>query len=263
MTGAGGDTAGNGRTVAVVGGTGTIGAPVVAALLARGAAVRVLTRNATSLPAGAEHRRVDLTSGDGLTDALAGADAVIDAVNSTRRPKATLLEGTRRLLEAGAAAGIGHHVTISIVGIEHIPAPYYAHKISQERAVEGGPVPWSVLRATQFHQLLDMAFGYASRVGLRPTGAGKLQPVDPRVVAERLADLTLSGPAGRLPDIAGPKVETISDLSRAWATARGRRRVPFHIPAWGKPGRALTAGELCAPAGAAGGEDFEEWLRHD
>src|ERR1700760_1989721 len=115
---AGGGIPGSGRTVAVVGGTGTIGAPVVAALLARGATVRVLTRNATSLPAGAEHRRVDLTSGEGLGEALAGADAVVDAVNSTRRPKATLVEGTRRLLEAGGAAGGRPPPTISLRGPE-------------------------------------------------------------------------------------------------------------------------------------------------
>src|ERR1700729_1062574 len=93
VTGAGGDGVGYGRTVAVVGGTGTVGAPVAAALLARGAAVRVLTRNATNVPAGAEHRRVDLTSGEGLAEALAGADTVVDAVNSNRRPKKTLVEG--------------------------------------------------------------------------------------------------------------------------------------------------------------------------
>jgi uncharacterized protein YbjT (DUF2867 family) len=263
MTSADGGAAGDGRTVAVVGGTGTIGGPVVAALLARGAAVRALTRNATNVPSGAEHRRVDITSGEGLADALAGADAVVDAVNSTRRPKQTLVEGTWRLLEADTAAGVGHHLTISIVGIEQIPFSYYHHKIAQERAVEGGPVPWSILRATQFHQLLDMAFGFAARVGLRPTGAGRLQPVDPMVVAERLADVALATPAGRLSDIAGPKIATIGELSRAWATARGRRRVPVGIPSWGKAGKALAAGELCVPDGAAGGEDFEEWLRHD
>lgn len=262
-SGGGGGAGGASKTVAVVGGTGTIGAPVVAALLARGAAVRVLTRNATGVPAGAEHRRVDLTSGEGLAEALAGADAVVDTVNSTRRSKQTLVEGTGRLLEAGAAAGVGHHLTISIVGIEHFPSSYYRDKIAQEGAVEGGPVPWSILRATQFHQLLDMVFGYAARVGLRPTGAGKLQPVDPRVVAERLADAALAAPAGRLPDVAGPKIATISELGRAWAAARGRRRVPLRIPSIGKAGKALAAGELCAPGGAAGGEDFEEWLRHE
>jgi uncharacterized protein YbjT (DUF2867 family) len=262
MTGAGDGAVGSGRTVAVVGGTGTIGAPVTAALLARGAAVRVLTRNAAKVPAGAEHRRVDLISGDGLAEALAGADVVVDAANSNRKAKVTLVEGTARLLKAGAAAGVGHHLTISVVGIDRVPSSYYRDKIAQERAVEAGPVPWTLLRATQFHQLLDMAFGYAARVGLRPTGAGKLQPMDPRVAAERLADAALSSPAGRLPDVAGPQIATISELSRTWASARGLHRVPFRIPSLGKLGNALAAGELCAPDGAAGGEDFEEWLRH-
>jgi uncharacterized protein YbjT (DUF2867 family) len=262
MSDAGDGAVGSGRTVAVVGGTGTIGAPVVAALLARDAAVRVLTRNAANVPTGAEHHRVDLITGDGLAEALAGADAVVDAVNSTRRPKKTLVEGTARLLEAGAAAGVGHHLTISIVGIEHIPSSYYRDKIAQQQAVEAGPVPWSILRATQFHQLLDMAFTYAARVGLRPTGAGRLQPIDPRVAAERLADAALAPPAGRLPDIAGPRIATISELSDAWASARGRRRLPLRVPSIGKAGKALAAGELCAPDGAAGGEDFKEWLRH-
>jgi uncharacterized protein YbjT (DUF2867 family) len=262
MTGADDGGAGSARTVAVVGGTGTIGAPVVAALLARGAAVRVLTRNPTGVPTGAEHRRVDLISGAGLAEALDGADAVVDAVNSTRKSKKTLVEGTARLLEAGAAAGVGHHVTISIVGIDRVPSSYYRDKLAQERAVEGGRVPWSILRATQFHQLLDMAFGYAARVGVRPTGAGKLQPMDPRVAAERLAGAALGPPAGRLPDIAGPKIKTISTLSAAWASARGRRRLPLRIPSIGKAAKGLAAGALCAPDGAARGEDFEEWLRH-
>ncbi|MCW2979627.1 MAG: hypothetical protein JWO14_1354 [Solirubrobacterales bacterium] len=262
MSNAGDRAVGSGLTVAVVGGTGTVGAPVAAALLARDATVRVLTRNRANVPAGAEHRRVDLISGEGIAEALAGADAVVDAVNSTRRPKKTLVEGTGRLLEAGAAAGVGHHVTISIVGVEHIPSSYYRHKIAQERAVEAGPVPWSILRATQFHQLLDMAFGFAARVGLRPTGAGMLQPMDPLVAAERLADAALAEPAGRLPDIAGPRITTISELSDAWAIARRRRRLPLRIPSIGKAGKAIAAGELCAPDGAAGGKDFEEWLRH-
>jgi uncharacterized protein YbjT (DUF2867 family) len=262
MSAAGESSMGRGRTVAIVGGTGTIGAPVATALLARDATVRVLSRNAANVPTGAEHRRVDLISGDGLAKALAGADVVVDAANSNRKSKVTLVEGTGRLLEAGAAAGVGHHLTISIVGIEHIPSPYYRDKLLQEQAVEAGPVPWSILRATQFHQLLDLAFGHVARIGLRPTGAGRLQPMDPRVAAERLADAALAPPAGRLPDIAGPRIATISELSHAWASARRRRRVPLRIPSIGKAGKALTAGALCAPDGDAGGEGFEEWLRH-
>jgi uncharacterized protein YbjT (DUF2867 family) len=251
------------QTVVVVGGTGTLGGLVVAELIGRGATVRVRSRTAAAVPAGAEFHRVDLTTGEGLDEALIGATAVIDASNSTRAAEQTLVAGTRRLLEAGAAAGVRHHLVISIVGVDRVPVSYYRHKLAQERAIEIGPLPWTILRSTQFHQLLDAGFAAASRFGIRPTGSAKLQPVDPRTVAARLADAALAAPAGRLPDLGGPKVETLGELTRTWATARGRHRLPLHIPAWGKIGRPLAAGALCVPGGATPGEDFEEWLRHE
>lgn len=250
-------------TVAVVGGTGTLGAPVVRELLARGAEVRVLSRNVAQVPAGATHHRVDLTSGDGLAQALAGVDAVVDAANATKGAEEVLVAGTRRLLEAEAAAGVGHHVAISIIGIEEVPMSYYRVKLAQEERVESGPVPFSILRASQFPQLLDQTFAAAARFGIRPTGVAKVQPVSPEVVAARLAEAALGPPAGRLPDLAGPRIQTLSELSRAWATARGKHRLPLRIPAWGKMGKALAAGGLCDPDAATPGEDFEEWLRHE
>jgi uncharacterized protein YbjT (DUF2867 family) len=250
-------------TIAVVGGTGTLGAPVVRDLLAKGADVRVLSRNATNLPDGAEHRRVDLASGEGLAQALVGVDAVVDAANSTKAAADVLVAGTGRLLEAGAAAGVGHHLAISIIGIDQVPMSYYRVKLAQEEAIEAGPLPFSILRASQFPQLVDSAFAAAARFGVRPTGAAKVQPILPDIVAARLADAALADPAGRLPDIAGPKVQTLSELSRAWATARGKHRLPLRVPSWGKMGKALAAGALCDPAAATPGEDFEEWLRHE
>ncbi|HTT94015.1 MAG TPA: NAD(P)H-binding protein [Solirubrobacterales bacterium] len=249
-------------TVAVVGGTGTLGVLVVRDLLAKGATVRVLSRNATNVPGGAEHHRVDLTTGEGLAAALAGVETVVDSAGSGRNAEKTMVTGTRRLLEAGAAAGVSHHLTISIVGIDRLPIGYYKVKVAQEQALTSGPVPWTLLRATQFHQLLDTVFSAAARFGVRPTGTAKIQPIDPTVVAGRLADAALAGPAGRLPDVAGPQVQTLAELSRAWADARGKRRLPLRVPAWGKMGKGLAAGAICDPAAAAPGEDFEEWLRH-
>jgi uncharacterized protein YbjT (DUF2867 family) len=250
-------------TVAVVGGTGTLGALVVRDLLARGADVRVLSRNATEVPAGASHHRVDLTSGEGLAEALAGADAVVDASDLTKAGEDVLVAGTRRLLEAEAAAGVTHHLAISIIGVDQVLMKYHRAKLAQEAAVEAGPIPFSILRASQFLQLLDAAFAAAARFGVRPTGAAKVQPIDPGVVAARLADAAFAGPAGRLPDVAGPRIQTLSELSRTWATARGKRRLPLRVPAWGKMGKALAAGALCDPAAATPGESFEEWLRHE
>jgi uncharacterized protein YbjT (DUF2867 family) len=250
-------------TVAVVGGTGTVGALVVAELLGRGERVAVLSRNPAGVPAGAEHRRVDLTSGEGLDLALDGVRAVVDAANSQKGAQETLVEGTRRLAEAGARAGVANHVTISIVGIDRVPMSYYKAKLAQEEALQAGEVPWTILRATQFHQLVDSAFAAAARFGVRPTGTVKVQPIDPTIVAARLADAALAAPAGRLPDIGGPRVQTLGELSAAWATARGKRRLPLRVPALGKTGKALAAGAICDERAATPGEDFAEWLRHE
>jgi uncharacterized protein YbjT (DUF2867 family) len=250
-------------TIAVVGGTGTLGSLVVAELGRRGAPVRALSRGSSGVPVGVEHRRCDLTDGEGLAEALAGASVVIDAANSNKDAEETLVAGTRRLLEAGAAAGIGHHLAISIVGIDRVSVAYYRAKLAQEEAIKAGPLPWTILRATQFHQLLDGGFAAAARFGIRPTGRARLQSIEPAVVAARLADAALAAPAGRLPDLGGPRVATLGELSRAWATARGKHRLPLRVPARGKLGKALAAGALCVPAAAAPGEDFEEWLRHE
>jgi uncharacterized protein YbjT (DUF2867 family) len=249
-------------TVAVVGGTGTLGSLVVADLLGRGERVAVLSRRAEGVPAGAEHRRVDLTSGEGLDLALDGVGAVVDASNSRKGAKETLVTGTARLLEAGARAGVANHVTISIVGCDRVSMSYYDVKVEQERALEAGDVPWTLLRATQFHQLLDTTFAAAARFGVRPTGRVKVQPIDPTIVAARLAEAALAAPAGRLPDIGGPRVQTLSELSGAWATARGKHRLHLRVPAWGKMGKGLAAGAICDERAATPGEDFEEWLRH-
>jgi uncharacterized protein YbjT (DUF2867 family) len=250
-------------TVAVVGGTGTLGSLVVAELLGRGERVAVLSRNPVNVPAGAEHRRVDLTSGEGLDLALDGVGAVVDAANSQKGAKETLVEGTRRLVAAGARAGVANHVTISIVGIDRVPVSYYKVKLAQEEALTAGEVPWTILRATQFHQLVDSAFAAAARFGVRPTGKAQVQPIDPAVVAVRLAEAALAPPAGRLPDIGGPRVQTLGELSATWAAARGKHRLPLRVPALGKMGKALAAGGLCDERAAAPGEDFAEWLAHE
>ena len=122
-------------TIAVVGGTGTLGRLVTSELRTRGPQVRVLTRSAP------EHT-IDRTAGDGLGPALKGCDVVVDASNnSSRRAAATLVAGSRRLLEAEQTAGVGLHVGVSVVGCEQVPVGYYKVKADQERAVERGPVP--------------------------------------------------------------------------------------------------------------------------
>lgn len=247
--------------VAVVGGTGTLGKPLVAALAAHGDEVRALSRRAPKrLPKSASHHCIDLTVGEGLTEALAGIEVVIHAADSNPRNAApVLVEGSKRLLRAGAQAGVRHHVGISIVGCDQVPIPYYKVKVEQERTIAAGDLPWSLLRATQFHDLLAWAFGRAGRFGLIPTGRARLQPVEVTVVAERLVELIHSPPAGRVADIAGPRVETLTELAHAWRQA-GHRGLPLRIPSLGRIGRPVREGALCDPRAAGGSATFEEWL---
>jgi uncharacterized protein YbjT (DUF2867 family) len=249
--------------VAVVGGTGVLGKPLVAALAARGDEVRALSRTAPrKLPDGASHVRIDLTNGEGLTEALAGVEVVVDASNSStpRRAAPVMVEGTKRLLAAGASAGVRHHVGISIVGCDRVPIAYYKVKVEQEQAIAEGGVPWSLLRVSQFHHLLGWGFEQAARFRLLPTGKARIQPVDVGVVATRLAEAVHREPSERLPDLAGPEVRTLGELARAWRDADGRRLLPVRLPTLGKVGRPLGEGAICNPEAAAGGPTFEQWL---
>lgn len=249
--------------VAVIGGTGGLGSLVVAELAARGDAVRAVSRRAPAeglLPDGVEHARADLTSGDGVREALDGVEVVLDASNDRRSARDVLVDGTLRLVAAGADAGVQHHVLISIVGCDRVPNAYYDAKVAQEEALASGTVPWSLLRATQFHTLVASVFATAARRRVLPTGRMLLQPIDTSVVARRLAGVVHAGPAGRVADLAGPQVETLAELAGSWRAHHGGRLLRLPIPSLGKGFRAMRDGGLTDPAAAADGPTFAQWL---
>ncbi|MBA2955375.1 NAD(P)H-binding protein [Nocardioides sp. MAH-18] len=233
--------------IAVAGGTGVVGRHVVDVARERGHDVVVLARA----------EGVDLTSGAGLADRLAGVDAVVDvtSVRTQKRAEAEAFFGavTRNLQAAGAA----HVVALSIVGIDDVDTGYYAGKRLQERVLAGGTAPWSVLRATQFHEFAEQALHFA-RIGPFSLVPRMLsQPVAAREVAEALVDLAEAGPSGRVPDLAGPERHDMVDLARR--VAAGRRVVPVRMP--GAAGRAMRSGALCPTGdGPRGRITFDAWL---
>ncbi|HKG39451.1 MAG TPA: NAD(P)H-binding protein [Conexibacter sp.] len=249
--------------VAVIGGTGGLGSRVVAELAARGDVVRAVSRRTPAegtLPNGVAHARADLTSGDGVREALEGIETVLDASNALRHARDVLVDGTLRLVAAGADVGVQHHVAISIVGCDRVPNAYYDAKVAQEQALASGSVPWSLLRSTQFHTLLAGVFTTAARRRVLPTGRLLFQPIDTPVVARRLADVVHAGPAGRVADLAGPQVETLTELARSWRAHHDRRLLPLPIPALGRGFRAMRHGGLTDPAAATAGPTFAQWL---
>ena len=240
--------------VAVAGGTGVVGRHVVDALSAGGHAPVVLARG----------RGVDLVSGAGLDEALSGADAVIDVSNimTTRRAKAVAFfeTATTNLVEASRKAGLRHYVVLSIVGIDRVDFGYYEGKQRQERLALDGPVPATVVRATQFHefpgQILDRVRGPIAVVPKQ-----LIRPVAAAEVAAELVATVIGDPSGMAPELAGPEEHQLLDLARRVVQKRGQRRAVVGVKLPGLVGRAMASGELLPRDGARfGKQTFDEWL---
>ncbi|GAA3711663.1 NAD(P)H-binding protein [Zhihengliuella alba] len=239
--------------IAIAGGTGTVGRHVVDVATERGHDVVVLSRSAG----------VDLTSPQPLD--LAGVDAVVDVASiqtaSAGASRAFFAAVTTKLLSAAHRAGVGHLVALSIVGSDVAPFGYYAGKAEQERLVSSGPVPWTILRATQFHEFAGQILERMRTGPFSVVPAMRSQPVAAREVAERLVELVETGPAGHAADLAGPRVERMADLSRRWAEATGTAARVLEVPVPGRFGRALRDGTLLPGAGADRGRlAFADWL---
>ncbi|PSL57868.1 uncharacterized protein YbjT (DUF2867 family) [Saccharothrix carnea] len=241
--------------IAVAGATGNIGSLTVAGLERGGHDVVRISRSAG----------VDLSTGEGLDAALAGVEAVVDAVNvpsADRAETVGLFSGmTRNLLDAEARAGVRHHVLLSIVGIADIEGNvHYAGKREQERLVTEGPVPWTIVPATQFHDFAEMVAGWTEQDGVATIAPLLVQPIAPQDVADILAEIVVGEPRGRYADIAGPETQDLVDLARRTHQARGRdvRLVPTWSGVFGPEmaGNALLPGENARIAPTT----FDEWL---
>ena len=243
--------------VLVTGGTGRLGKLVVARLQDSGCDVRVLARHAQPTRHGAEFFAADLRAGQGIEPAVTAAAAIVHCATSTRGDA----EATRNLVAAASRAGCAHLVYVSIVGIDRLASwGYPKAKLQAERIVAESGLPWTILRVTQFYDYCLANARKLSRFPVTPVPAGfTVQPVDPRDVAERLAELTLGEPAGRAPDMAGPQVTNWTDLLRGYLTASHRHRwvLPVRIPGT----RAVRNGALLPPPEhTTGHRTWEEFL---
>jgi uncharacterized protein YbjT (DUF2867 family) len=205
--------------IVVIGGTGLIGSKTVALL--RGAGHDVL--------AAAPNTGVDTVTGQGLAQALAGADVVIDLANSRSfEPSAVMAFFTaheKNLLAAEASAGVQHHVVLSIVGTDRAPDNgYFRAKVAQEELIKGSGVPYTVIRSTQFMEFLGTIADDGQKDGAIYLATGLFQPIAADDVADIVAEVALSAPRNGTIEIAGPERAPFDEIIRRYLTMIGDKR---------------------------------------
>jgi uncharacterized protein YbjT (DUF2867 family) len=252
--------------ILVTGGTGTLGRQVVGRLQDAGCDVRVLSRTGREAPGGIELVTGDLATGEGVDAAVQGIETIVHCAGSTKGDE----DKAKNLVRAASRAGTRHLVYISVVGADRVPVVsgvdramfgYFKAKLGAERVVADSGLPWTTLRATQFHDLILTTVQQMTRLPVVPVPSGfRFQPVDTGEVAARLVDLGLGAPAGLVPDLAGPRVYEMKELVGGYLRARGKHRpmVPVRPP--GKAARAFRDGANLAPDRAVGRRTWEEFL---
>jgi uncharacterized protein YbjT (DUF2867 family) len=250
------------RKIAVAGATGRVGRHIVDVLEEAGHDVVPMSRSTG----------VDVVTGEGLSQALVGVDCIVDAASwpSNEQKPATefFIAASRNLQEEGERAGVQRIVVVSIIGADRATTGYIASKVPHERAMQSGPIPVSILRAAQFHDFVPLFLEWGRQGDVIYVPHMRTQPVAARTVAEALAELaTGSTPApepsaGTIPEIAGPREESLVDMAELLAARRGDSVRIEEVSDPDDPEQALYASGalLPGPDAVLAGPTFEQWL---
>jgi uncharacterized protein YbjT (DUF2867 family) len=245
--------------VLITGATGTLGHRVVGEATEAGHKVRALSRKPRVGYTGVHWAQGDLLSGDGIDAALDGVDTVIHCATQGTRAKDVVSAGN--LIAAARRAGTANIIYVSIVGINRIPLPYYKAKLRVEEALTASGLGHTIIRVTQFHDLIETIFSIQRfSPALIAIKGVRFQPIDTRDVAAHLVSLIDEGAAGRVDDIGGPAVFDHDELGRMYLISRNSRRRVLSLPVPGGIVAALKSGANLVPANPIGTIGFAQHL---
>ena len=243
--------------ILITGGTGTLGRLVVPLLRGADTKIRILSRHGHARADGVEYVTGDLLKGEGIEPAVDGAEIIVHLAGGPKHDEVA----TANLMRVAARTGMRHVVLISVVGADRVPIGYFRSKLGAEHAVMASGVPWTTLRATQFHDLVLKVAETMAKLPVIPVPTGtRFQPIEAGEVAARMAELALGSPLGLVEDMAGPRIYEASELMRSYLRAVGRRRLMMPVRLPGKGARALRAGANLAPGRAVGLRTWNEFL---
>ncbi|HME60186.1 MAG TPA: SDR family oxidoreductase [Candidatus Binatia bacterium] len=243
--------------IVIIGGTGLIGSKTVA----------ILRQGGHEVVAASPNTGVNTITGEGLAKALAGAQVVVDLANAPSWEDKAVLEffqtSGRNLLAAEAAAGVGHHVALSIVGTDRMPDNgYFRAKVAQEKLIESSGIPYTIIRSTQFMEFLSGIAASAADGSTVRISPGLFQPIAADDVAANVADVALAAPRNGIVEIAGPERAPFNEIVARYLKALGDPRQVVRDPEARYFGGRVEERSL-VPLGEArlGRIGLDEWLR--
>lgn len=251
-----------GNRVLITGGTGNLGGKIRHRLLEVGTQVRIMSRRA---PKPGEDDGVEwpialLASGEGVREAVRGADVIVHTASSPY-PAAVEIDGGRHMIEAALDEGVTHFVYISIIGVDKISFSYYENKLRVEKMIAESGLPFSIVRSAQFHKFAAQIIEGLAKLPIVFLPKGwKFQPVSAGDVADVVVRIVKNGPQGRVPDVAGPEVLTLEEMLRAWMEAREMNKPVLHVPVPGGLSKGFRAGHNTAPDNKIEGMTWAEYL---
>jgi uncharacterized protein YbjT (DUF2867 family) len=248
--------------IVITGGTGRLGRVFSNALTGKNIAHIITSR---IQPKSAQNWMfMNLSNGNGMSEALRNKKIVVHLASGTKKYDKNIdVNGTQRLLQASKENGVEHFIYVSIVGIDKVPMSYYKLKLEAEELVKKAGVPYTIFRATQFHEFLDQMFHQFLffPIVILPTHI-KIQPVDTSDVTDVLLQLIQQSPSNQTIDLGGPEVLELGSILESWKAAQHKRKWILHLPTFGNTLRALNDGALTCPDKPSKGILWEQWLKN-